>query len=186
MLSAIFGIVGVVIGASIQLISTHIQTDRTIKAETEARSRERHQKLNDEILEFEHKNLVELQDLLVEQTRAAIQISLQDRKTLKESGQINSLPSELGGENQRLMAKRISMLIQRVLDNDLRDELKEFCSIPLVYGLPEYVQTFKMKGAADALIVLDQEEDQLMSSSISLMESLGRNLRATILERRQF
>jgi hypothetical protein len=186
MLSAIFGIVGVIIGATIQLISTHIQTDRTIRADKQTRSRERLQKLNDEILEFEHKNLMELQDLFVEQTRAAIQISLQDRKTLKESGQIDSLPEGLGGENHRLMAKRISILIQRVLEDDLREELKQFCSNPLVYGLPEYVKTFKTKGAEEALIILDQEEDQLMNSSIRLMDSLGRNLRATVLEKRSF
>jgi predicted house-cleaning noncanonical NTP pyrophosphatase (MazG superfamily) len=186
MLSAIFGIVGVVIGASIQLISTHIQTDRTISADKEARARERHQKLNDEILEFEHKNLMELQDLFVEQIRAAVQISIQDRKTLMESGQINSLPDGFGGENQRLMAKRISILIQRVLEDELREELKQFCSNPMVYGLPEYVKTFKTKGPSEALITLDQEEDQLLNSSISVMDSLGRNLRATILERTSF
>jgi len=116
-------LVGAVVGASASIITSIIAANSSRKSLYDADNLKRIERAR----EFQRNNLLDLQEELHLQIRLAARVHLEDVKAFKSGakGLQNDLDNEL---DQQLMqsARKLNILVQRVSNDSLRNEIKEF------------------------------------------------------------
>ncbi len=150
---------------------------RAAKREERARAIARQESLEDEREAFQRDVLLDLQDRLLAVTRTATEVVLQDRRTLKETGQMYLLPEDL---SDRVHAAGVALLRirERVLNSELRRELKALHE----FSTEVELLSLKLRGvnADQAVARLDAASHELAQRHTRVNEILGRELRALL------
>lgn len=151
--------------------------ERAARREERARLVGREERLDDERQAFQRGVLLELQDRLLALTRTTTEVILQDRRTLKEQGQMYLLPEDLSQRNYEA-GVALLQLRERVLNVDLRHELK---------ALQEFATEIELLSiqlrdtdADQAIARLDAASAELAVRHTRVNEILGRELRAVL------
>ena len=120
--SAVWGIIGALVGAFASIATTYIQTRNAGYLQEADVKRQREERLR----EFQRNTLIELQDVLHDLWRMATRIYLEDEAAFKNSGNwgANRLSDEVN-EGYRVLGRRATILLERVSDNQLRAEVKD-------------------------------------------------------------
>ncbi|MEV6287117.1 hypothetical protein [Kribbella sp. NPDC051770] len=131
---------------------------------------------------FQRDALLELQDELQRLVRSATQITLQDRRTIKESGQTYLLAEDLSDQAMEITVS-VQRLRSRVLDDELRASigvLIDLCSSAGV-SLIEYPQGKVPDDERDqALAKLDRQIMHLAEEYSTVTEAVGKHLRSEL------
>lgn len=144
---------------------------RAAVRETAARREALAERLEEDRHTFQRDTLLELQDELQRLARITTQISLQDRKTLKERFQVYQLPEGLSDEAFQI-TKSAQRLRTRVLDDELRRRVGEFVAIC------SRDVAFRTGDDPDAAIAeLERQNNEMGDYYIALNELLGEHLR---------
>lgn len=183
LLTALLGLTGVIVGALIQVFSANFQIRKTSELTTKNNNLERRRSIHDETLRFEHLNLLEVQDLLIEHTRFVIGYIFEDRKSLIITKKLSKFENTAHEEEARITSKKLSLTISRVLDEDLRVILEHYVGTTLVSSTLGYVEEFKKIGPKETLKLLDQLEKQIATELDYAISAVGRNIRATVTSR---
>lgn len=150
---------------------------RAAEREERARDVARQERLEDEREAFQRDVLLDLQDCLLAATRTTTEVVLQDRKTLKESGQMYLLPDDL---SDRAHAAGVALLRirERVLHSELRQELKALHE----FSTEVELMSLKLRGvdAGQAIAQLDAASLELTQRHTRVNEILGRELRVLL------
>jgi hypothetical protein len=131
---------------------------------------------------FQRDTLLELQDELQRLVRNTAQITLQDEKTIKQSGQMHLLAGELSDQAMQITVS-VQRLRSRVLDDQLRVAIGDFIELcsSAGLGLIEYPQGKVPDDQKDqALAKLTGRIGQLGEAYATLTELLGRHLRSEL------
>ncbi|WP_157668866.1 hypothetical protein [Bordetella genomosp. 6] len=119
--AALWGLLGTIAGAAASIATTVIASRNAANLQSSAAMLER----NEKVRVFQLDTLIELQDAVHDEVRAAVLVYLADEAAFRETGTWgrNLLGEELN--NKVLLASRRSLLLaQRVADDGLRDRLK--------------------------------------------------------------
>jgi hypothetical protein len=151
--------------------------ERAAEREERARLVTREGRLEDERHAFQRDVLLELQDRLLALTRTTTEVILQDRRTLKQEGQMYQLPEDL---SQRSYVAGVALLRirERVLNDDLRRELKalqEFAT-----GIELLSVQLRETDVDQAIAQLDTVSAELARRHVAVNEILGRELRGVL------
>jgi hypothetical protein len=120
---------------------------------------------------FQRDTLLELQDELQRLGRITTRIAIQDRKTLKERGQLCLLPEGMSDEaNQTVIS--VQRLRTRVLDPTPRQAVADFVEV-----CSRDASALARESPETVLAHLDQQEAQMADQYIALNELLGERLR---------
>jgi hypothetical protein len=122
--SAVWGLIGTIVGALASIGTTWISGQSASNLQKQASSLERMEKGR----AFQRDTLVELQDALNDALRMMARTFFEDCESFKQSGNWDwgkSFLSEEVSEEVRLANRRMSILIERIADDQLRFELKE-------------------------------------------------------------
>ena len=120
---------------------------------------------------FQRDILLELQDELQHLARITTRIAIQDRKTLKERGQLYLLPEEMSDEANQIVIS-VQRLRTRALDPVLRQAVADFIDL-----CSRDASALARASAETILAHLDQQEAQLTHRYIALNDLLGELLR---------
>jgi hypothetical protein len=151
---------------------------RAAAREEQARRAALAERLEEDRHSFQRDTLLELQDELQRLARVTTRIILQDRKTLKERGQIYLLPEGLSDESHQVVIT-VQRLRTRLLDDRLRQAVGDFvglCSRDAVPAsdLPQ----------EEALAELGRQETEMGTQYVALNELLGGQIRHELDRRR--
>jgi hypothetical protein len=151
--------------------------ERAARREERARLVTREDRLEDEREAFQRDVRLELQDRLLALTRTTREVILQDRRTLKQQGQLYQLSEDL---NQRSHEAGVALLRirERVLNEDLRRKLKALQEFDAEVDLLSI--RLRETDAAQAIAQLDAASAELVRRHILVNEILGRELRAVL------
>jgi len=120
--SAIWGLVGTIVGALASIGTTWIAAQSASKLQKHSSSHERAERER----AFQRETLLELQDALHDGLRMMARAHLENGVSFKQSGEWGkSLLSEEVNEGIRLANRKVSILIERVANDPLRSELKD-------------------------------------------------------------
>lgn len=162
--SAIWGLIGTVVGAAASLLATYLTNTHSAKLSTEARAEKRLEKFQ----EFQRESLLELQMAIREVERTTFLIHLEDSKGLlagRNWGE-GSVPDRLG-EEDRIARSRVSIYVERVADASVRSTVKKMMSEVDIF----------MRATSKA--VADHALTNIISGSAQANELIGKVLRDT-------
>lgn len=161
--SALWGLIGTVVGALASLLTTHLTFKNQAWLHRQSIAEDRHAKRSS----FQKKVLLELQDVIHDLMRLIAQGHFEDVKAHRDGGDWghNYLSKDVS-EGQRLSRRKLVILIERVADDNLRIALKEVNRLLAVDVISE------SEREADAHIQRSAHQVLL------LMEHIGRVLRA--------
>jgi hypothetical protein len=156
-------------------LSDEGRDERIAKREERARLIAREDRLEDERRVFQRAVLLDLQDRVLAVTRTATEAILQDRRRLKQSGQMPVLPEDL---RRMSYSADIALLPirERVLSDELRPELKGLQELATAIVLFQPVDMDSEKAIAQ----LDGASAELARRHTRVNEILGRELRAVL------
>lgn len=123
--SAIWGLIGTIVGATASLLATYLTNKHSAKLSAEARSEERLERFR----EFQRETLLELQAAIREVARTTFLIHLEDSKGClagKNWGE-GFVPDQLA-EEDRIARGRVSIFSERVADESVRGVVKKIMS----------------------------------------------------------
>ncbi|KAB1179944.1 hypothetical protein [Photobacterium damselae] len=160
-----WGFIGTIVGALASIATTALTNWNSHVLSNRAKESEKQNAANT----FQRETILELQVALLDYFRSCCQIYRYDLIILKKTGKWHqSVPEELNDINRTLTAK-ISILIQRISDDELRTSLKAFKSICTQFGLAENDREASMYHM------------QALSDYENVNELLGQALRTTYL-----
>jgi hypothetical protein len=153
---------------------------RAAAREVQARREALGERLEEDRHNFQRDTLLELQEELQRITENVIQIMTRDTKTIKESGEIQ-LGGSLSDENKRI-AVSIQRLKNRVLDDELRQAVRDYGGLCSTYGLGEHALPFPEGKVPDARRVyaleqLDEGAKRVAFAYAKVTDMLGAQLR---------
>jgi len=151
--------------------------ERAAKREERARLVSREGQLEDERQAFQRDVLLELQDRLLAVTRTTTEVILQDRRTLKQEGQMYQLPEDLSQRNHEA-GVALLRIRERVLNDDLRHELKPLQEFATETGVLSI--QLREADADQAIAQLDAASAELARRHTRVNEILGRELRGVL------
>ena len=160
--SAVWGLIGTVVGALASIATTWLTITSSNKLQDQKVREERQERAN----AFQRETLLELQDAVHDVMRLEHRAYFEDCMSLR-AGIIWSkatLSDELN-EGKRLAKRRVTLLVERVADEDVRKQVKAL-----------------MKSASLVALAKEQEEANALlegctSDSIQMFETLGTALR---------
>ena len=162
--SALWGFLGTLVGVVSSVSTTYLTNKKSIDLQKDADLLKR----NELSRVFQRETLLNLQDTLYETMRLIGQIHLEDTRNYKETGVWGkSLLGEEINENLMLLMRKISILKERISNNQLRlnlDDLhKDLCK-------PSFV---KSKNESSKLLenILDKFESFMKELGIVLREN---------------
>jgi hypothetical protein len=124
--SAVWGLIGTIVGALVSIIKTWISSRSAFNLQNQVSSLEQLEKDRS----FQRDTLLELQDALHDVARMSARLYFEDVALYKKSNEWGkSYSSNDVNEGLMLANRRMSILIARVADNQLRSELKEIMKI---------------------------------------------------------
>jgi hypothetical protein len=151
---------------------------RTAVREAAARHIARAERLEEERHEFQLDLLMRLQDVLHREVRATVEVLMQDRKNLREHGQVLLLPAET---DQESFAAGIDLgrLKVRVLDDKLRGEIEALHAFTAELEVVTPLEA-KAMPLEEALRHFDVATVDLGKRYLAVNETLGTLLRAEL------
>lgn len=163
MQSAIWGLIGTIVGALASIGTTWISGRNASNLQKQSSSLERMERER----AFQRETLVALQDALHDALRMMARAYLEDNASYKQTGNWGkSLLSEEVDEGLRLANRKVSILIGRVANDPLRSELKDV--------MKEVGQVCLARSPAEAEAIFGR----VNSSAIDVMERSGNVLRS--------
>jgi len=119
--AALWGFVGTVVGALASMITTILSTRNSSWLHKQAVEQEKEERRR----AFQRETLIELQDVIHDLMRLITQGHLEDVRA-HQAGKAwkGNLLSEDVSNGQRLARRRLVILIERIADDELRDNLK--------------------------------------------------------------
>jgi hypothetical protein len=161
--SAVWGLIGTIVGALASIVTTWISSRNDFILQKQASSLERMEKQR----AFQRDTLLELQDALHDIARMSARLYFEDLASFKVSNDWGkSYLSNEVNEGLVLANRRMSILIARVADNQLRSELKEIMKI--------ITQASFAKSHAEA----ESANHLIITAFDNVMERLGNVLRS--------
>lgn len=162
--SAIWGLIGTIVGAAASLLATYLTNTHSAKLSAEARSEQRLEKFR----EFQRETLLELQVAIREVARTAFLIHTEGMKELlagRNWGE-GSVPEQLA-EEDRIARTRVSTFVERVADDSVRATVKKMMAEVRIFML------------ATSKVDADRALANITSGSVQANEMLGKVLRDT-------
>ncbi len=160
--AALWGLLGTIAGAAASIAATVIASRNAASLQSTAAVLERREKARS----FQRDTLVELQDAVHDQLRAAALVYTSDEAAYQVTGMWGQ---QLGDElnNKVLLAGRRTLLLsERIADDELRDHLN---------SLRALLTEAQM---APNAVIAEQAHLAAMNMGISLMERIGKVLRS--------
>ena len=149
--------------------------ERTAKREADARRASVRERLEEEGHAFQRETLLELQNVMQRQVRSVAKVILHDRRTLKESGALTQVGSELSDENYEI-GVTMRRLQERVLDEQLRGSLEEFRRH--VSEVEVAFITVAEMSPEDGISHLDRLQRDMVEHFLTISDQVGVALRA--------
>ncbi len=162
--SAIWGLIGTIVGAAASLLATYLTNTHSAKLSAEARSEERLEKFR----EFQRETLLELQMAIREVARTTFLIHLEDSKRCLAGRNWGEgfVPDQLA-EEDRIARGRVSIFAERVADESVRGTVKKMMSEVGIF--------MRATSKAEA----DRALANVTSGSVQVNELVGKVLRDT-------
>lgn len=161
--SAVWGLIGTVVGALASIGTTWMSARSASNLQKQSSSLERMERER----AFQRETLVELQDALHDALRMTARVYLEDSASFKQSGNWGkSLLSEEVNEGIRLASRRVSILIERIANDRLRSELKDAMKASGQMSLA------RSQAEAEAIFI------RMNATANDVMERLGNVLRS--------
>lgn len=142
--SAAWGLIGTAVGALASIATTWLTAQSTSKREME--------KLREDRLEraraFQRQTLLELQDAIYDALRLTVRTYTEDLKAAKDGNPWGKTPlSAEVNEGLMLANRRVSILVERVVDDELRAKVKSLmqASTHITYSRSKDEAEFGMK-----------------------------------------
>lgn len=162
--SAIWGLIGTIVGAAASLLATYLTNTHSAKLSAEARSEERLEKFR----EFQRETLLELQMAIRDVARTTFLIHLEDSKgSLAGRNWGEDSVSDQLAEEDRIARSRVSIFAERVADESVRGTVKKMMS--------EVDILIRATSKAEA----DRALANVTSGSVQANELVGKVLRDT-------
>jgi hypothetical protein len=161
--SAVWGLIGALVGAFASIATTYIQT----RNEKYLREVEERRQRDERLRAFQRDTLIEVQDALHDFWRMATRCYLEDEAAFKKTGKwAAQLLSEEVNEGHRALARRVTILLERIADDQLRSNVKK------VLNTLASMSIAREKTAADRVYYSMAEEGP------QVMEQIGKVLRS--------
>ena len=160
--SAVWGLIGTVIGAFTSIATTWLSSNNLSRLQKEKAIEEREERAN----AFQRETLLELQDAVHEVIRLEHRAYFEDCMSLRAgiTWSKATLSDELN-ESKRLAKRRVALLVERVAEEDVRKEVKALMKSASLVTLAN------AQDEANALL------ESCTSDSIQMFETLGTALR---------
>lgn len=161
--SAVWGLIGTIVGAIASIATTWLSISSSSKLQEERVRAERRERAN----AFQRETLLELQEAVHGTLRLVHQAYIEDRDSLRAGTPWSkAMLSDKLDENLRLARHRIAILVERVSDDNVRQQVKAL-----------------MKIASQATLATSEPEakahlDCCSSESYQVLETLGSALRS--------
>ena len=161
--SAIWGLIGTVIGAAASLGTTYLTNRHAAKLQSDSQVLERQEKSR----AFQRETLLELQNSLHDAIRLTSLVHLEDAKAHASGSPWGKtyLPNDLA-EEVRLSKRRVMLFVERVADDSVRKLIKDVMTDANAIGF-----TTTREESRSLL-------DQLTFKSVIALEVIGKTLRA--------
>jgi hypothetical protein len=124
--SAIWGLLGTIVGASASIATAWISAQYALNLQRDSHSLERIELART----FQRNNLLDLQDAMHDAMRMITRAHLEDTEAYRRNGEWGkALLSDEVNDGVRTAMRRVSILIERVADDSIRSDLKNLASM---------------------------------------------------------
>ena len=152
--------------------------ERALEREKTTRTAELTAQRTEQQNERQRDVMLELQDAVLVLTRSTALVLMHDKAALRqEGGRVGAqLPDEIGGEEGRLAVADVQRLASRVLDDQLRQQVKqfvEFCAEATTGWIPEH----KHEPASVQDQIIDDYNANLGINYTNLVDRIGVHIR---------
>ena len=146
MSSAIWGFIGTLVGALASIATTSISSWNTFRIQKLSNKEDRKERSR----AFQRETLLELQEELVDYMRLFGEAYFEQLESYKKTGDWRSLLSDEINEKIRLSNAKTAVLIERLIDEEIRNnlnELKNLVSRGLLANTKEEAETYQRKAS---------------------------------------
>lgn len=160
--TAIWGLVGTIVGAIASIATTWLATLSAHRLEDNRSKTERSERANS----FQRQTLIDLQEAIHDALRLVSRAHDEDREAYRATKEWRkNMLSEEVNEGSRLAMRRVAILVARVADDDLRGKVKVL-----------------MQGVAQCLLSPSEQDarlrfNKMVELSVSVFEEIGTTLR---------
>lgn len=124
--AAAWGLFGTVVGALASIGTTWISTETSYKIQRENQADDRAERAK----AFQRETLLALQEAIHDALRLSARAHIEDSERLRKTGEwTRGFLSEEVNESLRLSRRKVAILIERVIDDSLRSDVKSLMSV---------------------------------------------------------